>query len=324
MTRVVVTGATGNVGSSLVELLAADGTDVVGLARHIPPESRADVQWVGADVAETDLESLFRGADAVVHLAWLIQPSHRPSEMWRTNVEGSTRVIEAVDRAGVPALVHASSIGAYSPGAFGRRVDESWPTEGNPSLGYAWQKAYVERLLDGLEQRRPDVRVVRLRPALIFKREAAARIHSLFLGPMVPRWSLTTALAPWVERSPLPLQVVHTFDAAQAFRHAVERDVRGAFNVATEPVLGAAGRTTPAVVSAAKVLSGALWRAHMLRAEPGWVRTAGMVPLLDTTRIRTELDWEPVYDAPTTVRELLEGMHQANGQVAKPSLAEVA
>jgi hypothetical protein len=52
---------------------------------------------------------------------------------------------------------------------------------------------------------------------------------------------------------------VHTFDAAQAFRHAVERDVRGAFNVATEPVLGTAGRSTPAVVSAAKVLSGALW-----------------------------------------------------------------
>ena len=61
MTRAVVTGATGNVGSSLVELLTADGTDVVGVARRIPPESRADVQWVGADVAETDLESLFRG-----------------------------------------------------------------------------------------------------------------------------------------------------------------------------------------------------------------------------------------------------------------------
>jgi nucleoside-diphosphate-sugar epimerase len=317
MTRVVVTGATGNVGTSLVELLTAGGADVVGVARHIPEGSRADVHWVGADVAETDLVTLFRGADAVVHLAWLIQPSHRPAELWRTNVVGSTRVIEAVERAGVPALVHASSIGAYSPGAFGRRVDESWPTEGNPSLGYAWQKAYVERLLDALAQRRPEVRVVRLRPALIFKREAAARIHSLFLGPMLPRWTLSTALAPWVERSPVPLQVVHTFDVAQAFRHAVERDVRGAFNVATEPVLGATGRSTPAVVFAARRLSGALWRAHVLRAEPGWVQTAGMVPLLDTARIRAELDWEPVYDARTTVRELLEGMHQPNGLAAE-------
>jgi nucleoside-diphosphate-sugar epimerase len=42
-----------------------------------------------------------------------------------------------------------------------------------------------------------------------------------------------------------------------------------------------------------------------------------MVPLLDTARIRAELDWEPVYDARTTVRELLEGMHQPNGLAAE-------
>ena len=153
--------ATGNVGSSLVELLTADGTDVVGVARRIPPESRADVQWWEPTWPRPTWRAC-SATGAVVHLAWLIQPSHRPAEMWRTNVEGSTRVIEAVEAQAFRRW-SASSIGAYSrvPSAGGSTV---LADRGEPVLGYAWQKAYVERLLDGLEQRRPDVRVVRLRP----------------------------------------------------------------------------------------------------------------------------------------------------------------
>lgn len=311
--RVVVTGATGNLGSSLVELLVAGDADVVGLARHRPEAAHPDVRWVEADVAETDLVPIFAGADAVVHLAWLIQPSHRPEELWRTNVLGSTRVIEAAERAGVGALVHASSIGAYSPGRAGRRVDESWPTGGNPALGYAWQKAYVERLLDALEERRPDLAVARMRPALIFKRQSARRVHSLFVGPLVPAPILAPLLQPLVERSPLPLQVVHTFDAARAFQLAVERTGRGAFNVATEPALGPTGPAAPAVVSVARAMAAGLWRMRALRAEPGWVETAAAVPLLDTSRVRGELGWEPVYDARATVRDLAEGLRRSQG-----------
>ena len=139
---------------------------------------------------------------------------------------------------------------------------------------------------------------------------------------MFPRWSLTTGLAPWVERS-RSLQVVHTFDAAQAFRHAVERDVRGAFKRGDRTDLGAAGRTTPAVVSAAKCSLARVEGTHA-SGRAGLGTDGGDGPAPRYPRIRTELDWQPVYGAPTTVRELLEGMHQANGQVAKPALAEVA
>jgi nucleoside-diphosphate-sugar epimerase len=323
--RVVVTGATGNLGSSLVELLVAGGADVVGLARHRPSTGSPDVRWVEADVAESDLVPIFRGADVVVHLAWRIQPSHRPDELWRANVLGSTRVLEAAERAGVGALVHASSVGAYSPGRAGQRVDESWPTGGNPALGYAWQKAYVERLLDALEERRPDLRVVRMRPALIFKRQAARRVHSLFIGPLVPPPVLAPVLRPLVEHTPLPLQVVHTFDVAHAFQLAVEHEARGAFNVATEPPLGPSRPAAAAVVSAARVLAAGLWHTRVLRAEPGWVATAAAVPLLDTSRIRRELGWEPVYDARATVEELRDGMRRArDSEEARDSPVDAA
>ena len=144
------------------------------------------VEWVGADVATDDLVPIFAGADAVIHLAWAIQPSRDEAVTERINVGGSRRVFEAVAAAGVPALVHASSVGAYSPGPKDRRVDESWPVDGIPTSFYSRHKAAVETMLDASSGASPSVRVVRLRPGLIFKAEAGSEIRRLFAGPFLP------------------------------------------------------------------------------------------------------------------------------------------
>src|SRR3954447_5504730 len=172
--RVVVTGATGNVGTSVIEALVADErvTEIIGIARRMPSWRPPRTQWVSLDVERDDPRPWFEGADAVIHLAWLIQPSRDAAELERVNVGGSRRVFEAAAAAGVGALVHASSIGVYSPGPKDPPVDESWPREGVRSLFYARHKAACERMLDTIEAANPDMRVVRLRPGLIFKREA--------------------------------------------------------------------------------------------------------------------------------------------------------
>jgi len=186
--RVVVTGASGNVGTSLLSALAQEELvhSVVGIARRRPAGAFPKTTWVEADVSRDDLGPALRGADALVHLAWLIQPSRDEAKLRATNVDGSARVFEAAARAGVPRLVYASSVGAYSPGPKDRAVDESWPTHGIASSYYARHKAEVERLLDRFEEQHPDIRVVRLRPGLIFKREAASEIRRLFAGPLLP------------------------------------------------------------------------------------------------------------------------------------------
>jgi len=173
--KVVVTGATGNVGTSVVRALAADPqvSEVVGVSRRTPPWHHDKTRWVRADVAETDLAPVFAGAAAVVHLAWAIQPSRDQRELERVNVLGSRRVFRAAAEAGAGALVHASSVGAYSPGPKDRAVDESWATDGIPTSFYSRHKAAAERALDEIERAHPRLRVVRLRPGLIFKREAA-------------------------------------------------------------------------------------------------------------------------------------------------------
>jgi UDP-glucose 4-epimerase len=240
--RVVVTGATGNVGSSLVERLAGQGVQVVGVARRDHDWRPRGVEWARADVAADDLTTVFRGADAVVHLAWLFQPVRHPQVTWRNNVGGTQRVLRAVESADVPTVVVASSVGAYSPRNGLAEIDESWPTDGVPVTAYSREKAYVERLLDVHEQRHPSRRVVRMRPAFTFQHRSAVQQRRLFLGPFLPQRLVRPGRVPVL---PVPrdlrLQLVHTDDVTDAYAAAVTSpQARGAYNVTSEPTLGPA------------------------------------------------------------------------------------
>src|SRR5436309_4924809 len=211
--RVVVTGATGNVGTSVLEALTAESgvEEIIGVARRRPERSYPRTTFVTADIVDADLVSLFRGADAVVHLAWLIQPGRDESVTHRVNVTGSERVFKAAVEAGVSALIYASSVGTYSPGPKDTAVDETWPTDGISSSFYSRHKVAVERPLDRLEREQPGLRVVRMRPGLIFKAQAATEIRRLFAGPLLPRSLVRPALIPVVPDAPRPrFQVVHS------------------------------------------------------------------------------------------------------------------
>src|SRR4051794_32217520 len=118
--RIVVTGATGNLGTSVLPALAAEPAvdSMLGLARRLPGRQWPKTEFAAVDIADpdTDLIALLRGADAVVHLAWAIQPARLVRRMWHVNVEGTAAVLGAAVAAGVGAVVVASSVGAYSPG----------------------------------------------------------------------------------------------------------------------------------------------------------------------------------------------------------------
>ncbi len=327
--RVVVIGATGNAGTSVLRALTADSAvdSVVGMARRLPVRRDGEgVEWHSADVRSSELVPLFRGADAIVHLAWLIQPSRDLDELRSVNVDGSARVFDAVAAADVPALVYASSVGAYSEGPKDRLVDESWPTDGVPTSFYSRHKAEVERLLDQFEHRHPDTRVVRLRPGLIFKRGASSEIRRYFAGPFLPSPLLRAGLIPLVPDLPrLRFQAVHSLDVGEAYRLAALGDARGAFNIAADPVLdphelgrllGARPLRLP--VGAVRALADLTWRLRLQPTPPGWLDMALAVPLMDTTRARSELGWSPRHSAGDALLELLEGMRESAGEDTPP------
>jgi nucleoside-diphosphate-sugar epimerase len=327
--KIVVTGATGNVGTSVVRLLSEDPAvdEVVGLARRIPDWSPPGTTWQAVDLSEdTDLAALFRGADAVVHLAWKFQPTHAPAVTWSTNVLGSVRVFDAVVQAGVPALIHASSVGAYSPGPTDRAVDESWPTHGWPEAAYTREKAYLERVLDTFERDHPEVRLVRMRPAFIFKRESASEQRRIFGGRLLPGPLLRPDLLPIVPDIPgLRFQALHTDDAAQAYCLAALGNMRGPFNLAASPpldaeVLGELFHSRPVRLPSPLARSGvaAAWGLHLLPASPQLFDAVLRLPLLDCARAHAELGWAPRHTAVEALEELLAGMRRGEGAETVP------
>src|SRR5687767_5238415 len=172
--RVVVVGANGNIGTSVLAALTANAkvTSIAAVARRPAEDADPKVEWHALDGTRDDLDRGMEGAGAGICLAWLIQQSRDLGRVRATNVGGSRRVFEAAGGVGVPALLYSSSVGAYSPGPKDRAVDESWPTDGIHTSFYSRHKAEVERILDRFQAEHDEMRVVRMRPALVFKREA--------------------------------------------------------------------------------------------------------------------------------------------------------
>lgn len=325
--RVVVTGATGNVGTSVLEALTTEPAveHVVGVARRIPAWHPPKTTFVEADVRHDGIGAQLGGADALIHLAWAFQPTHRPLSTWSTNVLGSMRTFEAAAEAGVRTIVYASSVGAYSPGP-GRTVDESWPTHSVPTAAYGREKAYLERYLDWFEHAHPDVRVVRMRPSFIFKRQSASEQRRIFAGPLVPAALLRRGRLPvLMVPAGLRFQALHAQDAADAYRRALVTDVRGAFNIAADPVIDASvlgellgARPVQVPAAAARLALGAAWRLRLVPADEALLDLALKLPTLATDRARAGLDWSPRHSSVETLGEFLEGLREGAGMDTPP------
>jgi UDP-glucose 4-epimerase len=321
--RIAVTGATGNIGTAVLRRLGREDHELVGLARRVPAGPVAGgrpVTWRSVDltrVAPDELTRAFRGADAVVHLAWGFQPSHDLDHLRELGVGGTGRVVEAAAAAGVPHLVHMSSVGTYSPRRDDTPVDESWPTDGVPTSRYSRHKAGAERVLDRAEAAGVVPTVTRLRPGIVGQRAAGSALLRYGVPGFVPARALH-----WVPVLPLDrrlaISVVHADDTADAVARVLDRGAGGAFNLAADPpltatdiarVLGARLVHVPSAVL--RPAMSAAWHLRLQQVDTGWLDMAFALPLLDSTRARTELGWSPTVDAVAVFREVVEGMRTA-------------
>ena len=329
--RIVIFGGTGNLGTALARRLVPEH-DVRIVARRLPavPEQAIPgADWYEADVTEDDLVPAVADADVMVHLAWTFHPTRDPGQTWQVNVIGTERVLAAAEQARTPAVVCSSSVAAYSPRSDLQPVDESFPTHGTGSSAYAREKSYVERLLDSFALRNPQTRTVRMRPAFVFQREAAAEQWRLFVANPKFRRLFDTRLAPAL---PLPrdlmLQAVHADDLTEAFVAAIEGEAVGAYNLAVDDVLGGADVSSllnarPFFVETQRMrqLVSMAWKAHASKAPPDLFDTMMSLPVMSTQRARDDLGWRPRTTAASAIGSFLSGTADRESGPT-PALAE--
>ncbi len=321
---VAVTGPTGEIGGSLIDALEASAEvgAVRGMARR--PFDPAAAGWRKATYQRGDildrghLAELFDGADVAVHLAFAIFGDRE--EARQINLEGSRNVFEAAVEAGVGRLVYASSVAAYGFHPHNPQpLTEETPASGSSRFYYSAQKAELEEALDEiLAGSELDAYV--FRPCIVAGPRATMLIEQTVgaarLGDPTPRLrrhvlERIPLLRPILPDAGVPLQLVHHDDVAAALAAAVEgRGAPGAYNLAGDGEIAIADiaaalgwRSVRVPRPALGVGTSVAGRLSFISPQLEWATALTTPVIMDTTKARTELGWEPRFDASETLMQ---------------------
>jgi UDP-glucose 4-epimerase len=232
--RYVITGGSGYIGSRLTELLVArDETErVVNLDVRAPAVPWPKTGYVSGDVRDRAAirELLEREQpDALIHLAFLLNPIRDDALMYDIDVNGTVATLWAASEAGVEQVLVTSSASAY--GAWPDNpvpIAEDHPVRGQPDFSYARDKAEADRVCQLWAAAHPDRVMTIVRPTIVF-------------GPNVDNyisrsWE-NTAFMPIMDGVEAELQLVHEDDVVSALTSLLDRRVGGAFNLAADDTM---------------------------------------------------------------------------------------
>lgn len=296
MTRVLVTGGNGFLGSSVVAGLAQTGHQVVSADLRLPGSPTVGVDHVVMDVTDADaVEQAFadRSVETVVHLASIVTPgkdSSREKE-YAVDVTGTRHVLDACLRHGVRRVVVSSSGAAYGYHPDNPQwLSEDDPVRGNEVFAYSHHKRLVEEMLADLRRTDPQLEQVVLRIGTILGERVDNQITALFRRPRLLK--IRGAASPFV--------FVWDTDVVAVIQRAVTSEVTGVFNVAgdgtltVDEIAAALGKPTLAVPEAILRAALAVGRRLGLTAYgPEQTIFLKHRPVLDNRKLKAEFGYVP-------------------------------
>jgi nucleoside-diphosphate-sugar epimerase/putative sterol carrier protein len=284
--RIVVTGGAGQLGTAVIRRLLRNRKHTIVCLDTRPPVivPFGRFRAVSADIRDHTIRRHLQGADALIHLAFVIAaPLPRP-ELHAINVGGSRNVFEGAVDVGIPHILYSSSVAAYGlvPGHPNPVVEDS-PRKNQSWFAYASAKYEVEAFLDDLERAHPDLAVTRFRPGILIGAHMEHVLGRALRAGILPH------------TSPAPLPLVWDEDVADAFALALDKRIAGAFNLVADEPLSArmlARATGLRGVPAPRLLLKAI-NALTRAADSGWVDGAAVIPVFSSEKAKRELGWAP-------------------------------
>ena len=314
--RYVVTGGSGYIGTRLVErLLARDDTERVVVCDIRPPRSyRPKTEFQHLDVRDRARcrQILEREQpDALVHLAFVLNPMHDERAMYDIDVNGTHNVLEAASAAGTQQVLVTSSTTAY--GAFPDNpvpLTEDDPVRGVAAFEYARDKSESDRLCQLWALRHPERTMTIVRPCIVF-------------GPNVDNYIVRL----WVKQPfqadfggpDVPFQLVHEDDLVEAVVGLLDGRHGGAFNVTGDgvmtfreaaDVIGLGRRKVPE--GAYRRFAGLMWKLRLAETPPGNIDFALYPWVAANDKVKQTLDWQPRH----STRETFEITMRTHGALA--------
>src|SRR5919106_4203762 len=233
--RYLITGGSGYIGTRLVELLAGrEDTEKIVIADVVPPKGgyQPKTEFERVDVRD---RGAVHGAlqqanpDVVVHLAFILNPSHDEGLMYEVDVNGTHNVLEAAAEVGIGQVLVTTSAVAY--GAFPDNpnpITEDHPVRGVARFSYARDKTESDRVVQLWALQHPDVITTIVRPCIVY-------------GPnvdnyLVRLWSDAPAIAD-VGNLDGTIQFVHEDDVVEAISRLLLGKHAGQFNLAADGLM---------------------------------------------------------------------------------------
>ena len=170
--KYLITGGSGYIGSRLTDLLVQhEDNEVVNLDIRAPAVPRSRTRFVHMDIRDRGIAALIaeERPDALVHLAFVLNPIRDEHRMYDIDVNGTANVLDAAAAAGVPHLLVASSTTAY--GAWPDNpvpIPEEHPVRGLPAYEYARDKTEIDRLCQLWAAQHPESTMTIVRPTIVF------------------------------------------------------------------------------------------------------------------------------------------------------------
>ena len=330
--RYVITGGSGYIGSRLVDLLSRrEDTEGIVICDLAPPRGgyRPKTEFERVDVRHREavrrvLERV--RPDALVHLAFILNPSHDEHFMYDVDVNGTHNVLEAAGQGGTPQVLVTSSAVAY--GAFPDNpepITEKHPVRGVASFSYARDKTESDRICQLWAAKYPERVMTIVRPAIVF-------------GPNVDNYLVRLwtkqPFAADVGTLDNEIQFVHEDDVVEAITALLLGRHAGAFNVAGDglmtnrecaELIGSPIRRLP--LRAYRGLAKVMWALRQSEAPPGQIDFALYPWIVSNEKLKRTTGWKPTH----TSRETFEITMRAHGKLppleapkAEPATATLA